>query len=295
MDTLNFLGMLYVDFATIGVHAILLVIVSAILTDLLKRTTHKIPRSTYFLNTSLVTFAGSISQFIWVAVFGAIANDYVFLIAAIDITVWLTVGYVLIMLSKARSNDAFGSSGYAALGFIPIANFVLLLKPSMDTTTQPAAKSATFGAPAVIIGFIVLGLGRAAGMEAEKAVEHQVSSLPQTENAQSLSDHYYQFYDRKDGLAAGLEYLASLEKPGRIDEITDLVSVSVKDDVLTYDFVITDSSVTGFNIGWVGEVQAGNCITFAMAIKNGGSVRFVYKSQQNGELENILSDLATCS
>lgn len=295
MNSLNFLGMLYVDFAALGFHAILLLVISAIVTGLVKSTPHKMPRSTYFLNTSLVTFAGGVSQFIWVMSFDAIANDYVFLIAVIDITVWLVVGYALTMLAKARSNDAFGNSRYAALGLIPIANFVLLLKPSLDTNAKPVTTNATFGAPAVIIGFIVLGLGRAAGLEAEKAVERHVASLPQSENLQSLRDHYYEFHVRKDGLAAGLEYLASLETLGRIDEITDLASVSVKDDVLTYDFLITDSSVTGFNNDWLREVQAGNCITFAMAIKDGGTVRFAYKSQQNGELEDILSDLAICS
>lgn len=294
MSTLNYLGMLYVDFAAQGFYAYLILIISAIFTGILKRTTQRMPRSTYFLNTALVTFVAGASQFMWVSVFDAIVSGYVIVIAAADFAVWIGVGYFITMLAKARSNDAFGHSRFAPLGFIPIANFILLLKPSADRLQNQTANSAIVGVPAVFIGFIVLALGRAAGMEAEKAIERTLAELPQTTSAQRLGMSYFSFYTRRDGLAEGLGYLASLERPGQIDEITRLTAVTVDQSELTYLFNVTDDTVTHFNPDWVRSVLVQNCEHYAEVMENGGSVRFVYSSQGQGELENILANADIC-
>lgn len=294
MSTLNYLGMLYVDFAAQGFYAYLIFIISAIFTGILKRTTQRMPRSTYFLNTALITFVAGASQFMWVSVFDAIVSGYVIVIAAADFAVWIGVGYFITLLAKARSNDAFGHSRFAPLGFIPIANFILLLKPSADRLQNQTANSAIVGVPAVFIGFIVLALGRAAGMEAEKAIERTLAELPQTTSAQRLGMSYFSFYTRRDGLAGGLAYLASLERLGQIDEITYLDSVTVDQRELTYRFNITDNSVTNFNVDWVTSMLLQNCENYSEVIENGGSVRFIYSSQGRGQLENIWANSTSC-
>lgn len=294
MSTLNYFGVLYVDFAAHSFYAYLILIISAILTGILKRTTQRMPRSTYFLNTALITFVAGASQFMWVSVFDAIVSGYVILIAAADFAVWIGVGYFITIIAKSRSNDAFGHSRFAPAAFIPIVNFVLLLKPSADRLQNQTANSAIVGVPAVFIGFIVLGLGRAAGIEAEKAIERTLAELPHTTSAQRLGMSYFSFYTRRDGLAEGLGYLASLERPGQIDEITRLTAVTVDQSELTYLFNVTDDSVTHFNPDWVRSVLVQNCKHYSEVMENGGSVRFVYSAKGQGELENILANADSC-
>ena len=293
MNTLQYFGMLYVDWAESGYYAYLIVLVAALITGLVHKTEYRLPRSTYFLNISLVTFGSGLIQAIWLFSLEATAGGYVWILALIDFLSWAAAGYFLVMFGKARSNDAFGHSRYAALAFIPLANFVLLFKGPKDTVFQTSGSGLTVGAPAVVIGLIAFGIGRGSAPGLEQAVLQKVNEFAGTQTATDIGKAYFEFYLKRDGLDGGLQYLASLDSVGPIDGVTDLSSITAQNGVLTYDFTINDNSITGLNPEWASNVQAGNCITYTDAINAGATIKYLYHTQSR-VLADIQSHSSSC-
>ena len=142
------------------------------------------------------------------------------MIALLDIIIWAVISYLLVIICKARSNDAYGHSRYAALGFIPFANLWLLFTPSKDDFA-PKMAALTSGVTAVVIGLVVSVAGRGFDMAIVNAMDTYATTTISQKQGKEIANKYFQYYAQKDGLNAALEYYKTLDVIGqKIDEIT---------------------------------------------------------------------------
>ncbi|OOZ42608.1 hypothetical protein BOW37_12810 [Solemya velum gill symbiont] len=153
MNTLEYAALTYTEFASVVGYNLGIIVLGAIIGGIFKPVNYKMQRGAYYLNMMLAVFIGTALQAIWFFSLDALVNGYLILLAIFDFAVWLIVGFILVVLNKARSLDAFGTTGYAPLGFIPIANLWLLFKPSKED--YPSPKGLTHGIPAALLGIIL--------------------------------------------------------------------------------------------------------------------------------------------
>lgn len=284
---------MYLQFSGNQFYGYVILIISGIITGISKSTNHKMPRSTYFLNTSLITLLLGASQILWLGAMQAVVSGTFYIIAVFDIIILFGAGFLYTMLAKARSNDAVGDASMTALAFIPLANLYLLFKPSKFKETEKSS-SITTGASAVIIGIVALFLGRGAAVAIEQIAQQEVANVINSQNAVVVGTKYFEFYTRRDGLTAGLEHLASLEETGTVDEITNLSSVDVVGQSMIYNFQITDLGVNSLNSSWTQQLQENLCEVYKHVVAAGGSVQYLYQSSVYGVLADINVSQESC-
>ena len=295
MNTLENLAIGYLDFAgKVPVYNFLIVFAFAIFFGFVKEVNHRMQRGTYFLNSSLILLFGSLSQIVWFFSPVAIANGFVSIFVLFDILVWIASAYSLIIITKSRSNDAYGHPRYAALGFIPIANLWLLFTPSKETnfTHLPAYIS---GVTAVMIGLVLTGLGRGTTVMIEESLVDYFQNSVDYELNQRVRDRWINYYISNNDMVGALEFMKSLEPIGeRIDEITFLNDVVVTSNGIEYLFFITDNSIVRFPSETINALEDHICANFFTFIEGGATVTFNYFSDAVPSVALISSDGATC-
>ena len=294
METLELLGFYYITLADHTGYNFLLIIIGGIAGVFLKKTDLRMARGTYYLNTALLMFAASISQTLWLQTIDGMINGYLFVVALVDITVWISIGFGFAFIAKSRSNDAYGTSKSAYLAFIPLANLALVFAPSKD---QLGFKSsgATSGVSAVVLGFIVMGAANMVQKEISNSLEKTIESYANSDFSPLIREKYFDFTSRSEGLDAGLKYLASLEEVGqKLDEITSFDAIDVSNKTMTYHYKILDGTITGASNEFQKNIQKENCITFEQAIQRGARIDFIYTSDVHGILASISSNSENC-
>ena len=107
-------------------------VVGALIAAVFVRSETDLPRAPYFAYIALMTFAVSAVQLVWLHAVLAIEGGYLWVLMAIDLSAAVAAGYFFCRIAIARSRNAYGHGRMAFLGFLPIANFWLLLTPPKD-------------------------------------------------------------------------------------------------------------------------------------------------------------------
>ena len=186
MNIIEILAYDYLTFAEKNeYYSVYFIYLFSLIFGLVKKVAQKMQRATYFLNIALVLFVGSLSQIIWLYSVSAMSGGYLYLLVVLDLVIWAAIGYAFIVITKARSNDAYGHSRLAILGFIPIAGFWLLFTASKDNNPvkMPSYVSGGYG---VIIGLVVLVGGQALKIAIETSLDKRITSQVTTETTIKL-------------------------------------------------------------------------------------------------------------
>ena len=118
--------------------------VFAVLFGFVTRTQFKLERSTYLFGQSLVYLSASLLYLLWADALVASRGDYQILFLIFDLIIAAGISYSLIMMAKARSNDAYGHSNYAFLAFIAVANLWLVFVESKQSRNRESSFGVTF-------------------------------------------------------------------------------------------------------------------------------------------------------
>ena len=116
-------------------------------------------RAPYFVFTAIIFFILTGVQFFWILILSALEGGYFWVIVIVTQGSLFGGGYFFYRIARARSLDAYGHGRMAFLGFIPIANFWLLLTrsnpagavPRMATTPLLTGKLGVFSGLVVLV------------------------------------------------------------------------------------------------------------------------------------------------
>ena len=284
----------YFIYAENDAYKLPIVYIFAIVFGFIKKVDYRLQRGTYFLNSSFIIFLASISGGIAFLTPNAIVDGYLFEIVLLDIIIFAVVAYLCVVISKARSNDAYGHSRYAALAFIPLANLWLLFTPSKDDFA-PKMSALTSGVTAVVIGLVVSVAGRMFSLALVNAMDTYATTTVAQTQGKEIANKYFQYYVQSDGLNAALEYYKTLDVIGtKIDEITYLNDITIKDDTITYKFLITDNSITGFTQQKRDEWENYVC-NYKVLFDAGANMVWHYYSKSEPMLAYIIGNDEVCS
>jgi len=296
MDFFENLAMGYLVFAgDIEHYSLLIVYAAALCIGMVKNVEHRMQRGTYFLNCALIVSASSLSQVMWFLSAPAIADNYISVIVVADILVWIVSGYALIIITKARSNDAYGHARYAALGFIPFANLWLLFQPSKDDFTVKLPALLT-GGTAVVLGLVLFVGGRGFGIGIEQTLENYIMNSTNYETKVKISKRWMSYYISMGEIEEGMLFLKESEDVGsKIDDITILQDIVIDADTMEYQFRITDNSVTAYTQQQRNTWENYICDNYEVLINGGAMIIWHYYSDTQPVLARIIGNSEVCS
>jgi hypothetical protein len=119
-------------------------VVFALLFGFLTQTRIQLERSTYLFGQASVYLGASILYLLWAEALVASRGQYQILLLVFDLLISASIAYSLIILAKARSNDAYGHSNWAFLAFIAIANLWLVIVGSKHSHNRDTSFGVTF-------------------------------------------------------------------------------------------------------------------------------------------------------
>jgi hypothetical protein len=295
MNSLELLAFDYLTYAENDAYNLPIVYIFAIVFGFIKKVDFRLQRGTYFLNSAFIIFLASIASGIYFLSFDAILNGYLFAIVLLDIIIWAVVAYLFLVIAKARSNDAYGHSRYAVLSFIPLANLWLVFVPSKDEFA-PKMTALTGGAAAVVIGLIISIAGRGFGVAVSSAMDTYATTTVAEKHGRAIALKYFQYNSQRDSLEAGLEYYKTLDVIGnQIDEITYLKDIVVEEDTITYKFLITDNTITGFTQERRDVWENYICNNHQPLFDAGANMIFHYYSDAEPLLAYVIGNTEVCS
>ena len=276
-------------------YNLLIAYAAALCIGMVKNVEHRMQRGTYFLNFSLIIAASSLSQVIWFLSPSAMADNYLSVIVVTDILVWIASGYALIIITKARSNDAYGHARYAALGFIPFANLWLLFTPSKDDFTVKLPALLT-GGTAVVLGLVLSVGGRGFGISMQQALDNYIANSTPYETSVKVTERWMSYYISIDEIEEGMLFLKELEGVGsKIDDITTLQDIIIGDETMEYQFRITDNSVTTIAQQQRNTWENYICDNYEVLINGGATIIWHYYSDTQPALARIVVNSEVCS
>ena len=296
MEFLENAAMSYLVFASeYEGYNLLIVYFSALCFGLVKPVGFRLQRGTYFLNSALIILAGSLSQMIWFIAAPAIANNFISVLVLIDIGAWIASGYAFVVIAKARSNDAYGHARYAALAFIPIANLWLLFTPSKDKFTLKLSPLLT-GGTAVILGLVLSVAGRGLAIGIQNSIEDYVADNTTYETSTKINERWISYYISNGDIEEAILFLKSGESIGsKIDELTILEDIEVRNETMEYRFRILDTSITGFSQQQRNTWENYVCNNYPQMIDAGAMIVWHYYSSSEPVLARIIGNSEVCS
>jgi hypothetical protein len=254
-----------------------LVILGAIFAGLLTRSKSELARAPYFAFTALAVLVASVGQFMSLNSLSAMAGGYLWGLMAAQLSLTFMIGFFFGTIAMARSRDAYGHGGYAALAFIPLANLVLLSKPGKvlhSTNRIPTAPVFSDGM-GVLSGFVILFVVAALNVYFEQETNAQLARINTEPVSQQASVN---FLIRSKGLEAALREIASgTQTPILIDNVTTLARIEADTTQLRRIYVINREGFAMTN-KFRDMIQNGICAYagFIPLLRAGVSMREVY-------------------
>ena len=197
----------------------------------------ELQRSPFFASVAILAFVVTVIGFIDLLSLQAIYGGYLSVMLFVKFIVSFGGGYILGVLSMARSRDAYGHARWAFLGFIPIANFWLIFTASKDelsvTNTTPIPLFR--GTLGVVTGVVFVALAFAARHYLERETERL---LAEAENDPRHQEAGLKMMVRGLGLEETLRQIAAEVPRERIDETTTLLRAVSDGTTLLYIFEV---------------------------------------------------------
>lgn len=270
-------------------------ILGGVLAGVAHRSTTELPRAPYFAYSGLLFCVVSAAQLIWLAAVPALTGGYVWVLMVIDLLARVVVGYGVGVIAMARSRDAYGHGRMAALAFIPIANFWLLLTPSKNQLSANRVQSIPLlrGGAGTIVGFVFLFLGVGIGAYIRAETERMAVAA---QDDPAMQEAGIDMMIRASGLEATLKELAlGVPTPSKVDEVTTIVQVIGDGTILRYVYDVA-SDVSTIPETLRSGVTSQNCsyVPFSSLFAAGATIEHVYRKTDGTEIGVIQIDNDAC-
>jgi hypothetical protein len=207
-----------------------LAILGAVIGGLTYRSTTEIRRAHYFALSGLIFLCVAVVMFGGMAlIVQALVGGYFWVIVAAEMLATVAGGFFFARIAADRSRDAYGHGRMAALAFIPLANFWLLLTPSKTENSANRAPMIPLltGGLGVLSGFVLLGA--CIGLSAYA----QVDGMRRVEEAAAAGVFNEAMLDRTLATMA-----AELQTPMTVDETTTIVRMEVVGPEMRYVYEV---------------------------------------------------------
>lgn len=215
-----------------------LVLIGAVIAAFTVRSNTEMTRAPYFAYSMLIFLLVSATQIVWLQSLPAMAGGYLWVLMLVSVAASILGGFFLCGIAKARARDAYGNARLAALAFIPLANFWLLLTPSKNAVSANRTPTIPLltGVNGVLTGLILLigaiGIGGFVKIQQEK-LGQQAQTDPVAMQAGM------EFLIRSGGLERALKSMAEqAETPFVVDEITTIARIEADGTQLRRTFVV---------------------------------------------------------
>ncbi len=207
-----------------------LVVLGGIIGGLTNRSLVEIRRAPYFALSGLIFLGVSAVTFTGMAfVVQALVGSFLWVVVGLEMLASVAAGFFVARIAVARSRDAYGHGRMAALAFIPIANFWLLLTLSKNEASANRAPTIPLltGGLGVLSGFVLLGAGIGLSTYA------QVDGMRRVEAAAAAGVFNEAMLDRTLATMA-----AEVQGPQVVDETTTLLRVEAQGSELRYIYEV---------------------------------------------------------
>ncbi len=206
----------------------------------------------------------------------ALVGGFFWVVALLEMIASLIAGFFLARIATARSRDAYGHGRMAALAFIPIANFLLLLTPSKNGASANRAPTIPLltGGMGVLSGFVLLGAGIGLSIYA------QIDGMRRVEAAAAAGVFNEAMLDRTLATMA-----AEVQGPQVVDETTTLLRVETQGPELRYVYEVdppADLLPANMRMGLIQQNCAYDGLT--AVIDAGAVVEHVYLRKDGSEI-----------
>lgn len=259
-------------------------IAGAVVAAIFHKSSAEVRRAPYFAYSGLLFFIAAASQLVWFGSIPAMIGGFLWVFMLVDVVVGLGVGYAFGIIAMARSRDAYGHARMAALAFIPIANFWLLLTPSKNDVSANRAPTIPLltGALGVLTGLVLLVAGIALGAFLQVETNRMAA---EAENDPAMQRAGIDMMLRGQGLEETLRRMAAEVPSQRVDETTTLLRVLGDGTTLRYIYEVStnpDALPMSMRMGLVQH----NCTYEALrpVIEAGATVEHVYQRTDGSEI-----------
>jgi len=253
-----------------------------------------IRRAVYFFMISVLVLALAFERFIWLLASYAIEGDVLYILVLIEFGLFILLGYLFGFAATGRSLDAYGTPSKWWLTYIPLANFLLLFKPSLNTHKTDSQKLGwTLNAALILAAFIMIMAGRGFAIFIERlTIEHfttAINSMPR------VADKLNQAAIQNSRIENFLVLMANEVKPPIvIDEVTTLSKVSVNGKKLDYYYIVSG------NINELPDSFAPRLIQklctgkLKQVISQGATISATYTTTEGMHIKTISVDQVIC-
>lgn len=267
--------------------------VSAAAAVALTKSQWKLGRAGYFLSMGFIVLLAGMTNLLALGVPEAIKNGYLAVIVSAIYGVLVPIGGLAGIFAAARSMDAHGTREKWFLGFIPLANLLLLFaKPTASSKRGAVQLLRTIGV--VSLGIALIGIGKGLEQIVEQNIQQAIPGIQADAKLQSKKMEYEV---KNKGIENYLNEVASLiPVPAKIDNITTLKSVQSDYIVLRYTYEISDKSA---NLGktWKDLMMSRWCSQeeFKPLFDAGALVTGHYVDMAGNTLAEISASSSLCS
>lgn len=246
-------------------------------------------RSHYFMLGGFAFALLAASQLLWFLYVPAIKVGLSGLLLLTDVAGSLALGAYSAHICVGRSLDAYGHGGKAWLGFVPLANLVLLFAPSQ--TQDPQAQRGSVGL--AVVGLVLFGIGRGITLMIENSadgVAAQVANDPEAIAAiRAVSI-------RADGIEQSLDVLIAAEViPLQISPTLLLSTVTRVGSLITYDYILDEPGVTSLTPDFHRQVHDNLCAALMPYLQGGASAAIRFTRSDRALIETLDLSLTECT
>jgi hypothetical protein len=269
-----------------------LIILGAVISSVISRNKSVLLRAPYYAYSGVLFLLLATAQFIWLESLHAMAGGYLWVFFSIDVISYVVFGYFFGIISMARSRDAYGHARNAVLAFIPLANLVLLVKPSKNERSADPTIPLLTGGAGVLIGFVSIAAGVGLSHYLTSEVQRIADEVQSDPAAQLVGIKYLL---QTQGLEATVKQLAAEVPSQQIDEITLLRGVEADGSTLRYIYDLSiDADALPMSLR-TGLVQQ-NCANEVMrpVIEANATLEHVYLRRDGSEIGTIVVTRQIC-
>ncbi len=215
-----------------------LAILGGIIAGIVNKSKVELARTPYFAYSALIFLLVSAVQIIWLGSISAMSGGYLWVLMVVNIVASVIAGFFVGKIAIARSRDAYGHGRMAALAFIPVANFWLLLTASKNPLSANRAPTIPLltGGLGVLSGFAML-IATVAGTVFMK---QEADRIAKREAAKPTSQRVgIEFMLKSHSLEKTLRLIATIpQTPIKIDEVTTLARIEADGIQLHRTYVV---------------------------------------------------------
>jgi hypothetical protein len=262
------------------------IIIGGLIGGATDRSQDPLARAPYFGLTGMILAAVSAFSLIEAMVLiAAMKGGFLWVLLVLEFAVLAVAGFATGRIAMARSRDAYGHSGNAALAFIPIANLWLLFTPRPPHRPPvPGREHALAGGAGVFLG-LVLSIG---SQLTDRAVAASSERRVTAAAAAGELDSVF--------LPQLLRSVVEAETvPQQVDEITRLTALEAGETTLRYIYAV-DPGGQDLSGDLRAVVLRNGCTnpTLRRVIAAGATVTMTYRRTDGTELVSVDLSSQTC-